>query len=67
MRAQFAVFSCFIFTGLCYAQASAPGNDEAPIREIVSKYVDARERMDPQAIAWLFTSEADQLVSSSQV
>ena len=66
MRAQFAVFSCFIFTGLCYAQGSAPGNDEAPIREIVSKYVDARERMDPQAVASLFTSEADQLVSSGE-
>jgi uncharacterized protein (TIGR02246 family) len=53
-------------TGLCLAQGSAPGNDEAPIREIVSKYVDARERIDTQAVESLFTSDADQLVSSGE-
>ena len=42
------------------------GNDEAPIREIVSKYVDARERNDPKAVEALFTGDADQLVSSGE-
>jgi uncharacterized protein (TIGR02246 family) len=66
MRAQFAVLCCFTFAGLCFAQGSTPGNDEAPIREIVGKYVDARERNDPKAVEALFTSDADQLVSSGE-
>jgi len=66
MRAQFAVLCCFVFAGLCFAQGSTPGNDEAPIRKIVSKYVDARERNDPKAVEALFTSDADQLVSSGE-
>jgi uncharacterized protein (TIGR02246 family) len=41
-------------------------NDEAAIREIVGKYVDARERIDPQGVEALFTIDADQLVSSGE-
>jgi uncharacterized protein (TIGR02246 family) len=66
MRAQFAVICCLISAGLCRAQGSTPGHDEAPIREIVSKYVDARERNDPKAVEALFTNDADQLVSSGE-
>lgn len=66
MRARFAVFCCFVSAGLCLAQNSAPGNNEAPIREIVSKYVEAREKIDPKAVEALFTSDADQLVSSGE-
>ena len=66
MRAQFAVIYCLMSAGLCYPQSSTPGNDEAPIREIVSKYVDARERNDPKAVEALFTNDADQLVSSGE-
>jgi uncharacterized protein (TIGR02246 family) len=66
MRIQFAVLCCVISAGLCYAQDSVSKNDEAPIREIVSKYVDARERNDPKAVEALFTGDADQLVSSGE-
>jgi uncharacterized protein (TIGR02246 family) len=66
MRANFAILCCFVSVGLCFAQSGAPGNDEAPIREIVNKYVDARERIDPQGVEALFTSDADQLVSSGE-
>jgi uncharacterized protein (TIGR02246 family) len=66
MRARFAVLCCFISAGLCFSQSGARGNDEALIREIVSKYVDARERIDPQAVEALFTGDADQLVSSGE-
>ena len=38
----------------------------AAIREVVSKYVDAREQKDPKAVEELFTSDADQLVSSGE-
>ena len=42
---------------------SAATPDESAIREVVQKYVDAREAREPKAIEALFTSDADQLVS----
>jgi uncharacterized protein (TIGR02246 family) len=47
---------------LAQGPSSAPGDDSA-IREVVQKYVDAREARDPKAIEALFVSDADQLVS----
>jgi uncharacterized protein (TIGR02246 family) len=41
-------------------------NDEAAIRGLVKEYVGARERNDPAAVGALFTSDADQLVSSGE-
>jgi uncharacterized protein (TIGR02246 family) len=46
--------------------ASAATGDEAAIREMVKKYVDARESQDAHAIEALFTADADQLVSSGE-
>jgi uncharacterized protein (TIGR02246 family) len=46
--------------------AAQPSPDEAAVREVVRKYVDARERADANAIAALFTSDADQLTSSGE-
>jgi uncharacterized protein (TIGR02246 family) len=46
---------------LLYAQS-----DEAAIRAVVQKYVDARESMDAHAIEALFTNDADQLVSTGE-
>ena len=37
--------------------------DESAIREVVQKYVNARELRDPKAVEALFTVDADQLVS----
>jgi uncharacterized protein (TIGR02246 family) len=39
---------------------------EAGVRELVARYVDAREHRDAAAIEALFTPEADQLVSSGE-
>jgi uncharacterized protein (TIGR02246 family) len=66
MRINFAILFYLVSTGLCFAQAGASAQAEAPIREIVSKYVDARERNDSKAVEALFTSDADQLVSSGE-
>jgi uncharacterized protein (TIGR02246 family) len=38
--------------------------DETAIRDVIRKYVDAREKRDPKAIEALFTADADQLTSS---
>ncbi len=45
------------------AFAQKPG-DEAAVRDVVRRYVDAREARDAKAIGALFTADADQLVSS---
>lgn len=40
--------------------------DEAAVRDLVAKYVAAREERDPKAIEALFTEDADQLVSTGE-
>ena len=46
------------------AALQTTAGDEAAIRDVVRKYVDARDRTDSAAIAALFTDDADQLTSS---
>ena len=46
--------------------AQSPSADEPAVRDVVKKYVDARERKDAQAIEALFTTDADQLVSTGE-
>ena len=55
------VLVIFVMT-IPYGQSGA---DEA-IRDVVKKYVDAREKMDAKATEALFTGDADQLVSSGE-
>jgi uncharacterized protein (TIGR02246 family) len=45
---------------------TSKGGDEASIRDLVKHYVDAREKIDPEAVEKLFTPDADQLVSSGE-
>jgi uncharacterized protein (TIGR02246 family) len=66
MHLRLAVLSCLVFAAPSLAQDGARGRDEAAIREVVSKYVEARERVDPRAVEALFTDDADQLVSSGE-
>jgi uncharacterized protein (TIGR02246 family) len=49
------------------AQPAGRGaGDEAAIREVVRKYVDAREKRDPKLIEALFTEDADQLTTAGE-
>lgn len=67
MRVPLRMLAC-IPTVLSLA-AQAPlrrGDDETAIRALVKQYVDARDRADARAIEALFTSDADQLVSSGE-
>src|SRR5947208_16543047 len=45
------------------ALAQKPG-DDAAVRDVVRRYVDARDARDAKAIEALFAADADQLVSS---
>lgn len=40
--------------------------DETAVRELVARYVDARDHPDAKTIEALFTADADQLVSSGE-
>jgi uncharacterized protein (TIGR02246 family) len=55
----------FIFVFLA-ASLFAQSADETAVREVVRKYVDARDHPDAKTLAALFTPDADQLVSSGQ-
>jgi uncharacterized protein (TIGR02246 family) len=46
--------------------SAQPSRDETAVRDVVARYVAARERSDEKAIAALFTADADQLVSSGE-
>ena len=48
------------------AQAPASSSDEAAVRELVRRYVNARELKDPAAIEALFTADADQHTTSGE-
>ncbi len=49
------------------AQGTAPrGTDEAAVRDVVRRYVEAREGRDAKALEALFTPDADQLTSSGE-
>ena len=66
MHIQFAVLFFLLSIAPWFSATIPSGNAEAAIREVVKKYVDARERIDPKAVEQLFTSDADQLVSSGE-
>jgi len=53
----------FIFALMLPATQS---NSDDALRDVVKKYVEAREKIDPKAIEALFTNDADQLVSSGE-
>jgi uncharacterized protein (TIGR02246 family) len=50
----------------CAAQTATGPADEAAIKDVVARYVDARDHKDAKATEALFTADADQLVSSGE-
>lgn len=62
-RRRFLVSASCVTTTSAAAMAEEPAADEAAVRKVVERYVDAREASDPRAIEALFTPDADQLVS----
>src|SRR5512133_2501824 len=53
-----------IFCILVAPSLAQKAGDEAAVRNVVKRYVDARDARDSKAIESLFTADADQLVSS---
>jgi uncharacterized protein (TIGR02246 family) len=48
------------------AAQTTPPADDAAVREVVRKYVEAREKRDPQLLEALFTGDADQLTTAGE-
>ena len=67
MRLLMAMVTCAVMVGAAAPiPAWAQGGDEAAVRDVVKRYVDAREARDAKALAELFTEDVDQLVSSGE-
>jgi uncharacterized protein (TIGR02246 family) len=65
LRVLMVVWGCALGAGIASAQAAAANApDEKAVREVVQRYVDARERRDAAALAHLFTADADQFTTS---
>lgn len=61
-----AAIWCIAVVGVSSQTTSPPSSDETAVREIVRKYVDAREKRDPKLLEALFTADADQLTTSGR-
>ena len=61
-RRFFVATSCLAVTNAAVA-AERHSADEFSVRQVIQRYVDAREASDAKAIEPLFTPDADQLVS----
>ena len=66
MRMLFALISIAITAVPLLAQEPAGSGDEGAIKDLVRRYVEGRERIDPESVAALFTPDADQLVSTGE-
>ena len=64
MRMLALIAACFIAS--LPASAQPPAADEAVIKEVVRKYVEARDKRDPKSLEALFTPDADQLVTTGE-
>ena len=66
MRAVLVVLLTGTLVASVRAQQTAPGDAEAAVRQVVARYMAAREARDPTAVAALFTADADQLTTSGE-
>lgn len=67
MRVLAAITLCFLAVQPAMGQGAAvAAANDAAVRAIVARYVDARARRDPKLLAALFTADADQLVTTGE-
>jgi uncharacterized protein (TIGR02246 family) len=56
----------FLLVAASFLPAQQPAKDEAAVKAVVARYVEAREKRDAAGIEAVFTKDADQLVSSGE-
>lgn len=60
------IVSSLLIAAPAFAQPTARAADEAAVREVVRRYVDARELRSPEAVGALFTEDADQHTTAGE-
>jgi uncharacterized protein (TIGR02246 family) len=65
MRLLLLLSVCLASSAVLLAAAES-SSDEAAVRGVIQKYMDARDQRDATALAALFTADVDQLVSSGE-
>ena len=67
MRVFAALVCCCLAVVPAIAQNAEPvSGDDAAVRALVARYVDAREKRDARLLEALFTADADQLVTTGE-
>jgi uncharacterized protein (TIGR02246 family) len=66
MRLLIGFGLCWIVAAPAAAQGGAPPAEDGAVREVVRKYVEARDKRDPKLLEALFTADADQLVTTGE-
>jgi len=67
MRLVLAGALCCLIPVAVVAQSPAPASvEDAAIRDVVRKYVDAREKRDAKLLEALFTEDADQMTTAGE-
>jgi uncharacterized protein (TIGR02246 family) len=67
MRLIAGAACCVLMTSLLLGQqAASRAGDEAGVRDVVRRYVDARERRNAQEIEAVFTADADQYTTAGE-
>jgi uncharacterized protein (TIGR02246 family) len=67
MRILVAAVCCFLMSSALAGQApDARARDEAAVRDVVRRYVEARERRQGAEIEALFTADADQYTTAGE-
>ena len=66
MRTLMLLALCSIALAPVRAQAPPAGADDTAIRDVVRRYVEAREKRDATLLAALFTADADQLTTAGE-
>lgn len=66
MHALAIAVLCLVAAVPAAGQTPVTSADETAVREVVRKYVDAREKRDPALLEPLFTPDADQLTTAGE-
>lgn len=62
MRSMLVIVMVLV-AGAASAQTASQASEEGAVREVVRRYVAAREARDPKAVEGLFTEDADQFTT----
>jgi uncharacterized protein (TIGR02246 family) len=66
MRIAAAAVCCLLVSPVLFGQSDSRARDETAVRDVVRRYVDARERRQAAEIEAVFTADADQYTTAGE-